>query len=121
MMYWADSKLATRGLAPHWYSTYRFVLTLVVGVSIVISLIGRGQVEVAKEHGGDRSSKRKHVKDRGEEGRNKLTKYEGEKARIYDEKKEKEEKAQQKREEEAAAKKEAEEKKKKDDKKKDGK
>ena len=33
-----------RGWAPHWYSTYRFVLTFIVGASIVASLIGRGQI-----------------------------------------------------------------------------
>lgn len=32
------------GWAPHWYSTYRFVLTFIVGASIVASLIGRGQI-----------------------------------------------------------------------------
>lgn len=31
-------------MAPHWYSTYRFVLTFIVGASIVASLIGRGQI-----------------------------------------------------------------------------
>lgn len=43
-LYAADSSATIRGWAPPWYSTYRFVLTFVVGVSIVISLIGRGQV-----------------------------------------------------------------------------
>lgn len=33
-----------RGWAPSWYSTYRFVLTFVVGASIVVSLVGRGQI-----------------------------------------------------------------------------
>ena len=33
-----------RGWAPSWYSTYRFVLTFVVGASIVASLVGRGQI-----------------------------------------------------------------------------
>lgn len=33
-----------QGWCPPWYSVYRFVLTLVVGASIVFSLIGRGQV-----------------------------------------------------------------------------
>ena len=33
-----------KGWAPHWYSTYRFVLTFIVGASIVASLIGRGQI-----------------------------------------------------------------------------
>lgn len=33
-----------KGWAPAWYSTYRFVLTFVVGASIVVSLIGRGQI-----------------------------------------------------------------------------
>ena len=35
---------ATLGWAPSWYSTYRFVLTFIVGASIVLSLIGRGQI-----------------------------------------------------------------------------
>lgn len=33
-----------RGWAPEWYSTYRFVLTFIVGASIVVSLIGRGEI-----------------------------------------------------------------------------
>lgn len=33
-----------KGWAPPWYSTYRFVLTFIVGASIVITLIGRGQI-----------------------------------------------------------------------------
>ena len=32
------------GWTPPWYGTYRFILTFVVGASIVLSLIGRGQV-----------------------------------------------------------------------------
>ncbi|MCJ1463975.1 hypothetical protein MMC07_002585 [Pseudocyphellaria aurata] len=43
-LYYADAQAVVRGWAPHWYSTYRFVLTFVVGTSIVISLIGRGQI-----------------------------------------------------------------------------
>ena len=43
-LYFADARAVVRGWAPHWYSTYRFVLTFVVGASIVISLIGRGQI-----------------------------------------------------------------------------
>ena len=43
-MYFADARAVVRGWAPHWYSTYRFVLTFVVGASIVASLIGRGQI-----------------------------------------------------------------------------
>ena len=33
-----------RGWAPQWYTTYRFVLTFIVGASIVASLVGRGQI-----------------------------------------------------------------------------
>ncbi|KAG8530897.1 uncharacterized protein KY384_004254 [Bacidia gigantensis] len=44
LSYFADSKAVVRGWAPPWYSTYRFVLTVFVGSSIVISLIGRGQI-----------------------------------------------------------------------------
>lgn len=43
-LYFADARAVVRGWAPAWYSTYRFVLTFVVGASIVVSLIGRGQI-----------------------------------------------------------------------------
>ncbi|KAI9770444.1 MAG: hypothetical protein M1840_003330 [Geoglossum simile] len=43
-LYFADSRSASRGWAPPWYGTYRFVLTFIVGASIVFSLIGRGQI-----------------------------------------------------------------------------
>jgi Protein of unknown function (DUF3429) len=44
MLYYADSRATTRGWAPPWYGTYRFVLTFIVGASIVISLIGRSEI-----------------------------------------------------------------------------
>ena len=44
MLYFVDSTAATRGWTPSWYSTYRFVLTFMVGASIVVSLIGRGEI-----------------------------------------------------------------------------
>ena len=43
-LYFADAQAVVNGWAPHWYSTYRFVLTFIVGASIVASLIGRGQI-----------------------------------------------------------------------------
>lgn len=43
-LYFIDARATVRGWTPPWYSTYRFVLTFVVGVSIVISLIGRGEI-----------------------------------------------------------------------------
>ncbi|TLD21662.1 hypothetical protein E2P81_ATG08250 [Venturia nashicola] len=43
-LYYADTRASRRGLAPPWYGTYRFVLTFIVGASIVVSLIGRGQI-----------------------------------------------------------------------------
>ena len=43
-LYFADARAVVRGWAPQWYSTYRFVLTFIVGASIVASLIGRGQI-----------------------------------------------------------------------------
>ncbi|KAH0544533.1 hypothetical protein FGG08_001305 [Glutinoglossum americanum] len=43
-LYFTDARAASRGWAPAWYGTYRFVLTFVVGASIVISLIGRSQI-----------------------------------------------------------------------------
>lgn len=44
MLYSVDSSATVRGWVPAWYSSYRFILTFVVGTSIVLSLIGRGHV-----------------------------------------------------------------------------
>lgn len=43
-LYYTDVRAKTRGWAPPWYGIYRFVLTFIVGASIVASLIGRGQI-----------------------------------------------------------------------------
>jgi len=43
-LYYTDSRATRRGWAPPWYSVYRFVLTFIVGSSIVASLIGRGHI-----------------------------------------------------------------------------
>jgi hypothetical protein len=43
-LYYADSRASKRGWAPSWYGVYRFVLTFIVGASIVLSLVGRGHV-----------------------------------------------------------------------------
>ena len=49
-LYFNDANMTTRGIAPPWYSIYRFVLTFVVGSSIVLTLIGRGQVAEYLSH-----------------------------------------------------------------------
>ena len=43
-LYYADTRATRRGWTPPWYAIYRFVLTFIVGGSIVVSLIGRGEV-----------------------------------------------------------------------------
>lgn len=43
-MYFADARATVRGWCPQWYATYRFVLTFLVGASIIVSLVGRGQI-----------------------------------------------------------------------------
>jgi hypothetical protein len=43
-LYYVDTRATYRGWTPNWYAIYRFVLTFIVGASIVISLIGRGEV-----------------------------------------------------------------------------
>lgn len=43
-LYYTDSRASKTGWAPPWYGVYRFVLTFIVGASIVASLIGRGQI-----------------------------------------------------------------------------
>ena len=63
-LYYADSRATVNGWVPPWYSSYRFVLTFIVGTSIVLSLIGRGEI-VDKLHRlpspGDRVQKLKSV------------------------------------------------------------
>ncbi|KAF7592655.1 hypothetical protein BBP40_012618 [Aspergillus hancockii] len=50
-LYYNDARAAAAGRAPHWYGMYRFVLTFIVGASIVASLIGREQiVNTTTEH-----------------------------------------------------------------------
>lgn len=49
-LYFFDTSATTAGLAPGWYGTYRFVLTFVVGASILITLIGRGKIGDRVEH-----------------------------------------------------------------------
>lgn len=44
ILYAVDASTTRMGWTPPWYSTYRFILTFVVGASIVLSLIGRGRV-----------------------------------------------------------------------------
>ena len=51
--YFADARATVRGWCPPWYATYRFVLTFLVGASLVLGLIGRGklaQVNVKTQH-----------------------------------------------------------------------
>ncbi|CCT68157.1 probable MNN4-regulates the mannosylphosphorylation [Fusarium fujikuroi IMI 58289] len=44
-LYFADSRAATKGWAPRWYGSYRFLLTGMVGFAIFISLIGRAKIK----------------------------------------------------------------------------
>jgi len=43
-LYIADLRATTRGWTPHWYASYRFVLTAIVGAAIFVSLVGRAKV-----------------------------------------------------------------------------
>jgi hypothetical protein len=51
-LYYNDARAAAVGRAPHWYGMYRFVLTFIVGASIVATLIGREQIQqtIVSEH-----------------------------------------------------------------------
>ncbi len=43
-LYFNDARAVVRGAAPAWYATYRWVLTFFVGIAVVVSLVGRGQI-----------------------------------------------------------------------------
>lgn len=60
-LYYFDSHASTRGWAPPWYGTYRFVLTFVVGSAIMVSLIGRARIgEGGNKEAAERISDSKH-------------------------------------------------------------
>jgi hypothetical protein len=43
-LYYVDIRATMLGWTPAWYRTYRFILTMIVGASIVLTLIGRGEL-----------------------------------------------------------------------------
>ncbi|KAH8168330.1 mitochondrial inner membrane protein 1 [Sarocladium implicatum] len=43
-LYFADARATTRGWAPQWYGSYRFMLTALVGLALFVSLIGRQKI-----------------------------------------------------------------------------
>ncbi|UNI15943.1 hypothetical protein JDV02_002427 [Purpureocillium takamizusanense] len=47
-LYFADSRASSRGWAPPWYGMYRFLLTVMVGLAILVSLVGRASIS---QHG----------------------------------------------------------------------
>ncbi|KAF3083213.1 hypothetical protein TWF102_010859 [Orbilia oligospora] len=64
-MYFADSRATKLGLAPKWYTTYRFLLTFVVGACIVMTLIGRSKID-EKGSASDAPQERVHRLRQGE-------------------------------------------------------
>ena len=62
-LYFQDARASARGIAPPWYGTYRFVLTFVVGASLVVSLIGRGQIVEYTGHTSRPSDKLKQLRE----------------------------------------------------------
>nr|CDP29665.1 Putative protein of unknown function [Podospora anserina S mat+] len=127
-LYFVDARAMVRGWAPSWYQTYRFVLTAIVGGSLLISLVARTKIgeSHARLSGGE-------LKDllRAEDPKNEYHNWEKEeekerarlrKEKEEKEKKEKEEAERKKKEEEKSKgkkgdKKEGDKKEKKDDKK----
>ena len=97
MLYFADSRATKRGWTPQWYSTYRFVLTAVVGSAILVSLLFRAKIDDAGENMSQRLASGLHQRGPTEEAYSakwaQLEKKEKEKVRAEEEKKEKEEKA----------------------------
>ncbi|KAF2849873.1 hypothetical protein T440DRAFT_118926 [Plenodomus tracheiphilus IPT5] len=61
-LYYVDTRAAVRGWTPPWYGVYRFVLTFIVGASIVVSLIGRGELP---DHVPGATDRAKVFKDEG--------------------------------------------------------
>ena len=62
-LYFQDARACAKGFAPPWYDIYRFMLTFVVGASIVISLIGRGEIVEYTAHPSRPSDKLKELRE----------------------------------------------------------
>ncbi|KAK7920122.1 hypothetical protein PG985_008144 [Apiospora marii] len=109
----ADRTASIRGWAPYWYATYRFVLTAIVGVAIMISMIGTMKVGQYKPQFGEISEKiqENRFEEAYSEKWQKLEEPAYEEERV---KKEKAEAERKKKEEEEAKQKEKEEKEKKE-------
>ncbi|PGH18614.1 hypothetical protein AJ79_00393 [Helicocarpus griseus UAMH5409] len=63
-LYYNDARAAVKGWTPSWYHMYRFVLTFVVGASIVLSLVGRESLAMQFESRNDLSEKLKELERR---------------------------------------------------------
>ncbi|KAK8024912.1 hypothetical protein PG990_002735 [Apiospora arundinis] len=107
-----DRTASIRGWAPYWYATYRFVLTAIVGVAIMISMVGTMKVGQYKPQFGKISEKiqENRFEEPYSDKWQKLEQPAYEEERV---KKEKAEAEQKKKEEEEAKQKEKEEKEKK--------
>lgn len=93
-LYYFDSHASTRGWAPPWYGTYRFVLTLIVGSAIMVSLIGRARIsEGGNKEAAERIRDSKHGRTVREMSQSEWRRLEAEeKERIRKEKEEAERK-----------------------------
>ncbi|KAL2261108.1 hypothetical protein VTK26DRAFT_4696 [Humicola hyalothermophila] len=102
-LYFADTRATVRGWAPPWYSSYRFLLTAIVGSAIVASLVGRAKVgegatRLSSEQLRERLLTPAHEK--GSEGRDWAREEAQERERLNREKRAKEERARKAKEEE---------------------
>ncbi|KAI4658150.1 uncharacterized protein J4E79_007132 [Alternaria viburni] len=70
-LYYVDTRVSRLGWTPNWYAVYRFVLTAIVGASIVLTLISRSELpehipgpvdreKVFKEEGSSEEKLAKH-------------------------------------------------------------
>ncbi|KAL2170683.1 hypothetical protein VTG60DRAFT_4525 [Thermothelomyces hinnuleus] len=110
-LYYVDSQATVKGWAPTWYASYRFVLTGVVGIALVISLIGRAKVGEGRMHlSSGELAGRIRAKPTAGSDRDWAKEEEEERERIKERRKQEEKK--KKEEEEEKARKEEEEKKK---------
>ncbi|RCI09937.1 hypothetical protein L249_8379 [Ophiocordyceps polyrhachis-furcata BCC 54312] len=106
-LYFMDSRATARGWAPPWYNTYRFLLTAIVGLAILISLVGRANITVRSRLGSAALNSSMHnpgIADRQtdwasleKEEKAKIKKEEKEKAKKKEEKAEADRKASKKK------------------------
>jgi len=88
LLYNADSSTGRRGLTPPWYGKYRFVLTFIVGASILLTLVSKSHIGDSAAHLSGPLARLREVRDFAVHGEEEKELEDEEEAEMKEEKEE---------------------------------